>query len=202
MKVLLLIGPQGSGNHLWSKIFSLHSDVLGWKNINDAYWIGHKYEPHSSLWKDMTLWESYNFAQNTVVSVSIPFAINGITTFPDIHYWKKTMIKRKIDHKICVITRDKNINYLQNERVRPVNNYINSLQYINTLDIDYFLSTETLLIYKDKYLKQLSNQLDFPIDYNNINIYNILIQSFNEKYIKYIENYWLDEEVKNASGYQ
>ena len=96
---------------------------------------------------------------------------------------------------------DKNINYLQNERVRPVNNYINSLQYINTLDIDYFLSTETLLIYKDKYLKQLSNQLDFPIDYNNINIYNILIQSFNEKYIKYIKNYWLDEEVKNISGY-
>ena len=39
MKTLaVLTGPQGSGNHLWSKIFSLHEDVFGWKSLLDNYW--------------------------------------------------------------------------------------------------------------------------------------------------------------------
>ena len=201
MKVILITGPQGSGNHIWSKILSLHPNVNGWENVNDRYWVPHKDEPHSSLWQDMSLWENHDFAKDTVISISIPFVTKGVPTFPDIHHWKEIMTGRKIDHSICIITRDKNINYLQNERVRPVNNYINSLQYIDTLNVDLFLSTETLLLYKKKYLKQISKQLNFPIDYNNNNIYNILSQSFNEKYVKGVSIFWLDKEVANATSY-
>ena len=50
MKTLaILTGPQGSGNHLWSKIFSLHEDVFGWKSLLDNYWEAHRYsEPFAA----------------------------------------------------------------------------------------------------------------------------------------------------------
>ena len=33
-KILIITGPQGSGNHLYSKIFAMHPLVNGWK-MND-----------------------------------------------------------------------------------------------------------------------------------------------------------------------
>ena len=40
--LVILTGPQGSGNHLWSKILSLHADVFGWKSLLDNYWEAHR----------------------------------------------------------------------------------------------------------------------------------------------------------------
>ena len=111
------------------------------------------------------------------------------------------MTERGLPHEIAVITRDKSINYYQNERVRPVNNYINSIQYINELDIDAFFSTETLILYKQKYLGQLNKQLEFPIECSESRLQNILGQSFNEKYVKYVHDFPLDLEVRSVSGY-
>ena len=45
MKILVITGPQGSGNHCWSKIFSTHSDVCGWEDLTKQYWVGHDKEP-------------------------------------------------------------------------------------------------------------------------------------------------------------
>ena len=42
-KMLVLTGPQGAGNHLWSKIFSLHPKVYGWKTLLDNYWEAHRF---------------------------------------------------------------------------------------------------------------------------------------------------------------
>ena len=33
-KLLIITGPQGSGNHLVSRLFSLHDDVGGWKELS------------------------------------------------------------------------------------------------------------------------------------------------------------------------
>ena len=75
--VILLIGPQGSGNHLWSKVFTTWADK--------EFWVGHKNEPHSKLWQDMDSWRTYVFPNiDNVVSISIPYAVEGKTTFPDV----------------------------------------------------------------------------------------------------------------------
>ena len=42
---------------------------------------------------------------------------------------QEIMNNRSIPHEIAVITRDKTINYNQNNRVRPVNNYLNSIEF-------------------------------------------------------------------------
>jgi len=188
VKVILLIGPQGSGNHLWSKVFTTWADK--------EYWVGHKDEPHSNLWEDMDSWRTHSFSGNTVISISIPYAVRGNTTFPDIKLWKEIMSERGIDHKICVITRDMNINWLQNKRVRPVNYYHIAVKYIQTLDIDCFLSTETLLLYKEQYIDQLSKQLDYPIPHKEVDFE----QSFNEKYVHYVESFHLDDTVRRVSA--
>lgn len=188
MKVILLTGPQGSGNHLWSKVFTTWADK--------EYWVGHKDEPHSNLWENMNSWKEIPFLSNTVISISIPYAVRGNTTFPDIKLWKKIMVDRDIDHKICAITRDENINFLQNKRVRPENNYYKAVEYIKTLDIDCFLSTETLMLYQWKYVEQVCRQLQFSIDKKDVDF----SQSFNEKYVKYVQEFELDEQVWEVSG--
>ena len=38
-KLLIVTGPQGSGNHLFSRIFSMHECVGGWKELVDTYWV-------------------------------------------------------------------------------------------------------------------------------------------------------------------
>ena len=188
MKVILLTGPQGSGNHLWSKVFTTWADK--------EYWVGHKDEPHSNLWEDMDSWRTHKFSGDTVISISVPYAVGGNTTFPDIKLWKEIMIERGIDHKICAITRDGYINFLQNDRVRPENNYKESVEYIKTLDIDCFLSTETLLLYQWKYVEQVCRQLEFTIDKKDVDF----SQSFNEKYIKYVKEFALDDQVRKVSA--
>ena len=52
--MLIVIGPQGSGNHLFGKIFSLHDDVHGWKAAlePDGYFIPHWCEPFNEFWND------------------------------------------------------------------------------------------------------------------------------------------------------
>jgi hypothetical protein len=188
MKVILLTGPHGSGNHLWSKVFTTWADK--------EYWVGHKDEPHSNLWEDMDSWRTHKFSGDTVISISVPYAVRGNTKFPDITGWKEIMVNRDIDHKICVTTRDGYINFLQNERVRPENNYKEAVEYIKGLEVDCYLSTETLLQYQWKYIEQISKQLDFPVPYKTIDF----TQSFNEKYVHYVETFHLDDTVRRVSG--
>ncbi|SVD77351.1 uncharacterized protein METZ01_LOCUS430205, partial [marine metagenome] len=48
--MLVVTGPQGSGNHLFAKLFNLHPEVYGWNM--DKYWVGHHTEPFSEYWWD------------------------------------------------------------------------------------------------------------------------------------------------------
>ena len=49
-KLLILTGPQGSGNHLFAKIFSSHESVRGWDMEHDE-WEGHHVERFSLYWR-------------------------------------------------------------------------------------------------------------------------------------------------------
>ena len=43
-KLLIVTGPQGSGNHLFAKIFNMHPSVKGWQMMWQE-WQGHHLEP-------------------------------------------------------------------------------------------------------------------------------------------------------------
>ena len=51
-KLIILTGPQGSGNHLFSKVLALNPAVHGWQDLLDEYWIGHDQEPFAKYWAD------------------------------------------------------------------------------------------------------------------------------------------------------
>ena len=71
-KLLILTGPQGSGNHLWSKVFTSSDLVNGWKQDPTLKWEGHHHEPFSHWWDDPNKIEDtgkkYNFT-----SISCPY---------------------------------------------------------------------------------------------------------------------------------
>ena len=49
-KLLIITGPQGSGNHLFSRLLSLHPDVGGWDDLLDEYWVPSDLEPFAEYW--------------------------------------------------------------------------------------------------------------------------------------------------------
>ena len=83
--MLILTGPQGAGNHLWSKIFSLHPDVYGWKTLLENYWEAHRFsEPFAQHWRDHTLLKSFDWSQSEYyfTSISLPLGIIGSDVNP------------------------------------------------------------------------------------------------------------------------
>ena len=121
MKTLLILtGPQGSGNHMWSKIFALHPDVYGWHALLHEYWIGHDQEPFSAAWRNPDQLRNFDWSVSDyfVTSVSTPYMNNGERTVPDIVRFAATAMGQGIQVKIGIIGRDRNILQYQQTRVR------------------------------------------------------------------------------------
>ena len=49
-KLLIVTGPQGSGNHLFARLFSAHPNVKGWESLHDKYWVPSDEEPFARYW--------------------------------------------------------------------------------------------------------------------------------------------------------
>lgn len=205
MKELLIItGPQGSGNHVFSKIFALHKEVYGWKDLLNEYWIAHDYEPFSDCWDMPSLLNTIDWTHMDyyVSSISCPYANQGTVTIPRYKDFINAAQQLGIKVKVCIIGRDQTILKYQQERVRDRHSYSEfeqQLEYLNTLDPIY-LSTELLYLYKDYYLKSLSKILNFPIAYDDPRIAEILKQDSNEKYFQSIPAQELDKTVRKVSG--
>jgi hypothetical protein len=204
MKTLLIItGPQGSGNHLWSKIFALHPDVAGWSAMLHEYWIGHDREPFADCWTNPELlkefdWDKYNYF---VTSISTPYMLNGERTVPDIVRFAATAMGLGIRVKIAVIGRDRNILTYQETRVRGELTFdiaLNEYQKLRTWT-PVFLSYELLHLYQDLYLQQIAKQLEFPIDYSSPELNNILTDDTNSKYFKPVEYHPTDDLAQHTS---
>lgn len=198
-KLLLLTGPQGSGNHIFSRIFSRHSKVKGWDAILDNYWVPTdedffaKYFVHpenltSSVFEDNDLF---------VTDISCPFVYDGNITVPKIQQFVDMVENFGVKVIICVIVRDENINTEQQKRLRGRRTLDIALSEYAKLNCEInYLSLESLFLHKEKYLKWISKVIDFPIDLENPELFKFLEKSPNEKYIKYVDNYWLDDIVK------
>jgi len=201
-RLLIITGPQGSGNHLFSKIFALHDEVYGWKNLLNTYWEGHHHEPFAKYWQDPDLLHGFDWKQCEyyVTSVSCPYVKDQEVHVPD---YKKFIDIANVyaDVEICIIGRDQNILEYQQQRVRGNHTTPLAAEAFNELleEMDVtFLSQELLYLYKDKYLQQLASDLQWPIAYYDPDINEILKNDANRKYVKDVHEYWLDFEVHRA----
>jgi hypothetical protein len=197
--LLIITGPQGSGNHLFSKIFALSDQVQGWSALNKTYWIGHDQEPFAKYWHHPELLDNFNWVHNYyVTSVSCPYVYYGETLVPDYD----TFISHcPVPVKLAIIGRDQTILEYQQSRVRGNETKHKFLNIVNSL-MKYdpvFISQELLYLYGANYIKSLGQQLEFPVSQDTTAINEILKEDANKKYIEPVIRHWLDDEVKLAS---
>ena len=204
MKTLLILtGPQGSGNHLWSKIFALHPDVYAWHALLHEYWIGHDQEPFAEYWANTEKLKEFDWGECKyfVTSVSTPYMMNGESTMPNIVRFAATAMGLGIRVKIGIIGRDRNILNYQETRVRGQATFETALKEYEKLTTwnPVFLSYELLHLYGKNYLQQISQQLEFPIGFNNPGLNNILTDDTNSKYFQPVAHHATDDLAKHTS---
>jgi hypothetical protein len=202
MKMIILFGPQGSGNHLFGKIFSLHEQVHGWKDAlqPDGYFIPHYKEPFNWHWNhidEMTLENTMCGKQYAVTSISNPYIEKFVPKIPPIMDMTEKLESLGIEVQHVVIGRDKNILTHQQTRLRGGPTWGNMLQLLRWSKAPpFFISQELLYLYRREYVKSLGHWLDFPMAHEDPRIDEILKDDANEKYIHPADPYWLDDHVK------
>ena len=205
MKTLLIMsGPQGSGNHVWSKILGLHPKVFGWQALQTEYWVGHDQEPFAHCWENPSKLKEFDWTQSDyyVTSISVPYINNGTPTVPNIMQFAATAMGCGLQVKLALIGRDKNILEFQELRVRgqpTFNTALNEYQKLATFE-PAFLSYELLQLYRGYYLKQLSKMLEFPIAYDHPGVDQILSDNANTKYFRAIDHHWVDDLAHKTSS--
>jgi len=201
--LLILTGPQGSGNHLWSKIFALHPDVYAWHALLHEYWIGHDQEPFARYWEDPDLLRDFNWGkcEYFVTSVSVPYMLNGERTVPNIVRFAATALGLGLRVKIAIIGRDRNILNYQETRVRgePTHDIARKEYEKLRTWAPVFLSYELLHLYGNLYLQQIANQLEFPIDFSHPGLNNILSDDTNSKYFTPVQHHPTDDLAQHTS---
>lgn len=200
--MLILSGPQGSGNHLWSKVLSIHPAVYGWKELNQTYWIGHDQEPFNECWKNSELLKEFDWSQSDyyMTSISVPYMENGEPVVVDIKKFGETLESLGIRVIYGIIGRDKNILSYQEQRLRGSETYHMARSVYRSLPMDkiYYLSHELLILYEQQYLEKIAADLKFPIDTSDA-VNAILADNANAKYLKPIDNHWVDELARHTS---
>lgn len=204
------MGPQGSGNHIFARMLSLHPEVFGWKDLKDHYFLKHGFEPFAEFYTYPQLLTKERFEKDYggydyyFGSCSYPYAFQGYTNYqPKILEFCQQLSSFGFDVTIAVVVRDDTINRLQQSRVRseetidPAKRYVTEVLVPSEFPV-HFISLESFFSYKADYMKYLAKILDFPIDYGNPNILKFITESPNEKYITPIETHWLD--AQNQQG--
>lgn len=201
--MLILTGPQGSGNHLWSKIFALHPSVYGWQELVDEFWIGHDCEPFAQCWADHTQLDNFDWSQSDyyVTSMSIPYMNNGVPTIPDVYNFGFRLQVMGFAVKIGIIGRDRNVLGYQEQRVRGDTTYQQAIDVIKKLDgfETVFLSYELLQLYRRQYLEQVEHDLKWPMALDDPRIEKIIDVDANSKYFHSVDHYWVDDLAKKTS---
>ena len=202
-KMLILTGPQGAGNHLWSKIFSLHPEVYGWKTLLENYWEAHRFsEPFAQHWRDHTLLKSFDWRQSEYyfTSISLPLGIIGNDAnpiwMPDVQGFAESVLACGVDIEFAVIGRDQTILTNQQTRIRTQPTLPMFLEQLFKILYPTFLSYELLYLYRQDYLKSL--RLNIPVAWNDSRINQILADDANTKYIHSIDHNPLDEGNKQG----
>ena len=206
-KMLILTGPQGAGNHLWSKVFSLHPNVYGWKTLLDNYWEAHRFaEPFAPYWRDPALLDDFNWAQSEYyfTSISLPLGIVGHEVnpiwMPDIQGFAATVLGCGVEVEIAVVGRDQTILANQQTRIRTQPTLPLFLEQLPKIWNPTFLSYELLYLYRQDYLKSL--RLNIPVAWNDSRIDTILADDANVKYVHGVDYNELDNGNKLGTTFK
>ena len=201
-KLLIITGPQGSGNHLFSRLLSLHPDVNGWEELLNKYWVPSDQEPFADYWVDPDKLHADHFAGfgYHLANVSCPFMYDGVRYVPKILEVAERARSFGIDVEIAIIVRDQNINAEQQRRVRgEVTTPIAQDYYYNTLLKSsfpvHFLDHEAFFLHQEHYLTWVGKTLNFPVELDPEKINRFIDTDANHKYVRYVNEYWLDREV-------
>ena len=201
-KLLIVTGPQGSGNHLFSRLLSLHPAVEGWEEMLTQYWVPSDQEPFAEYWVDPERLTAEVFANKDYyfANVSCPFFFNGERHVPRILEVAERAQSFGVEVEIAIVVRDQNINQLQQLRVRKEHTTpIAQKYYYETLLPSkfpvHFLDHEAFFLHTTHYLKWVSQILNFPIAYDDPNIMNFISEDANHKYVQGIEHHWLDDVI-------
>jgi hypothetical protein len=204
-KLLIITGPQGSGNHIFSRIFSMHENVFGWEDLLTKYWVPSDQEPFAEYWVDPDKLQADDLLlyNHYLANVSVPFFYDGKRYVPKILEVAQRVNSFGIDVEIAIVVRDRNINELQQQRVRntvtmPIAQGYYYTELLDSVFPVHFLDTEALFLHREHYLKWIGKTLDFPIAYDDPEIFKYLTEDPNKKYVKYVEEYWLDKEVHDG----
>jgi hypothetical protein len=202
-RLLILTGPQGSGNHLWARIFSSDPSVVGWTGLLDSYWQGHDREPMAEYWRDPeSLTEEY-FAEGSrfVTSISCPYFHDGALTVPNYRTFFNRLDQLGVRATVAILTRDGNIVRHQQKRVRgevTIDMHKDALEYVMVRKSCTFLSLEALLEWGDSYLRWCIKSLDWDLEISQ-DTWKFIDEHPNAKYVKPISSHWLDETTRLAS---
>ena len=198
-QMLIVTGPQGSGNHLWSKILSLHPNVYGWKSLLENYWEPHRFnEPFAKYWRNPERLEEFDWEQSLqyVTSISIPLGIPNSEENPlwepQLHEFLCKVHKQGVNAEFAVIGRDQNILREQQTRIRTKSTLPLFEKQLKIINPQHFLSYELLYLYKGEYLRQLTRQLNIDIAWNDPRIEEILAEDPNNKYVHSVDKNELD----------
>ena len=122
-KLLIVTGPQGSGNHLFAKLFSLHPAVEGWPMLRTE-WKGHHEEPFAPAWDNPTLLKDKPWSKDKyyMTSISCPYIKGNKPHTPKYNEFI-TEAKKHCDVQIVIIVRDCPFeiykDYLKNDSNKP-----------------------------------------------------------------------------------
>jgi hypothetical protein len=202
MKTLLILtGPQGSGNHLWSKIFALHNKVNGWHALLNDHWIGHDEEPWAHYWLNPAELKHapWTVSDWHVTSISVPYMNNGSPSVPDFKSFVSGVQNLGYRVKIAVLGRDKNILEYQESRVRGNPTFDQALAEYSRFALPAFLSYELLHLYGRQYLQKIERELEFPMAWDHPDLEKILAQDTNRKYFQAAAEQPLDAIIRHAS---
>jgi len=205
--ILVITGPQGTGNHFFSKILSMHSDVHGWDQLLREYWINHDNAPYKDIWNDPKAVDDYDWTEhkNYVLSVSGPYVEKIDGTRHTIYPKYSEVLERLSKHgtvQVGIIGRDQNItaqNQLRKRGVESLHNYLNKIEDLLAWD-HTFLSVELAYLFRHQYIKSLDKTLIIPVDYSNEKLHYILNKDPNAKYVKYVDHSWLDKRKDKTTG--
>jgi len=203
-KLLIITGPQGSGNHFFSRVLSMHPDVEGWEELLDNYWIPSDQEPFAEFWVDPQKLTPGFFKRSNkkyfLANVSCPFFFNGTRHVPNIVEVANRARLFGIEVEIAIIVRDQNINQVQQMRVRKEHTTpIAQDYYYNVLlksDIPvHFLDHEAFFLHKEHYIDWVGRTIGFPVETDPVKVMKFVTEDANHKYVKYIDEHWLDEYI-------
>jgi len=187
-KLLVLLGPQGSGNHMFSKLFALHPDVFGWQQLTEQYWLRHEFEPFNRVWQDPAHWDSIKIDQAfAVTSCSVPCVVDRQHQVPNVSGFLAAANANGWQPTVAVIGRDLNILQHQQQRVRgevTVHRFMQQLDSITAAWPTTFISHELVVLYGARYLRELSERLAFPVAWDDPRVEEILAVNANANYVQ------------------